>query len=213
MQVASRRAELLPLRGGVPLGVGGGFLILLLVASTGCAARASTPPSAGYERGGIPELRGERVLLLPLQVRAGGHPDLDRELEFALRQGGDRVDWIWPEATREILRRSPGVGIRIDDLPVRGFMVGELQRVGDPLFGDLYRLGALTSAPWALLPVEARGRAEADGTETVEIAAALLDTRTGRVVWFGIVAGSPGAVGSLPASSSAAEALARRVAG
>jgi hypothetical protein len=184
---------------------------LALVALVGCAGRASAPPTAGYERGGLPDLRGARVLLLPLQLRTGGHADFDRELEYALRQRGG-PDWVAPGAIREILERSPGTGILIDQLPVRPFLAGELLRVGDPLFGDLYRLGALAGASWALLPVESKARAEGS-SEAIEVSAAVLDVRTGNVVWFGVVQGTPGVPGALATSASAAEALARRVAG
>ncbi len=187
--------------------------VALLAGAAGCAARSTDPPSAGYERGGIPELRGERVLLLPLQLRGAGHPDLDRELAWALRAVGERTEWVAPDELRTLLARSPGVGVRIDDLPVRAFLLGEIQRVGDPLFGDLYRLGVLADASWALLPVETRGRAGGTpGEEVIEIAAALLETRTGRVAWYGVVEGVPGPPTALPPSISAAEALARRVA-
>jgi hypothetical protein len=187
-------------------------LAVLSAAVAGCAGRQTAPPGAGYERGGVPELRGARVLLLPLQLRTGGHPDFDRELEFALRQGPGGADWVAPAAIREMLERSPGTRVAIDQLPVRAFLAGELLRVGDPLFGELYRLGALAGASWALLPVEAKARTEGS-EEAIELSAALVDVRTGQVVWFGIVAGSPGAPGALATSASAAEALARRVSG
>lgn len=185
-----------------------GTLALLVLAS--CASRSSAPPTPGYERGVVPELRGQRVILLPLQMRSGGHSDLGRELEYAVGQAGGQVDWVMPEATRAILERSPGTGILIDQLPVRAFLAGELQRVGDPLFGDLYRLGALVGAPLAFLPIESRARVE-DATETIEISAALLDVRTGRVVWFGVVEGAPGPPGALATSASAADVLAARL--
>jgi hypothetical protein len=185
------------------------FLLLLISA---CAGRSSAPPSPGYERGGVPELRGVRILLLPLQLRTGGHPDFDRELEYALRQRPGGTDWVAPEAIRQVLARSPGTGILIDQLPVRPFLAGELLRVGDPLFGDLYRLGALVGASWALLPVEAKARTEG-AAEAIELSAALLDVRTGSVVWYGVVEGSPGSPGALATSASAAEVLARRVSG
>jgi len=160
----------------------------------------------------MPELRGARVLVLPLQLGGTGRSDFDRELEYALRGGPGGTSWVSPEAIREILARSPGTGILIDQLPVGAFLAGELLRIGDPLYGDLYRLGALTDASWALLPIEAKARSEGSG-EVIELSAAVLDVRSGSVVWFGVVAGSPGAIGALATTASAAEALARRVAG
>jgi hypothetical protein len=191
-----------------------GLLALLFLASglAGCAARSTPPPTAGYERGGIPELRGDRVIVLPVQLRGAGHPEIDREVEYALREVSPGVTWIPPASVQEALRRSPGTGIRIEGLPVRAFQAAELQRIGDPLFGDLYRLGAILDARWVLLPVEARGKPVEDA-EVVELSVALIEARSGRVVWYGIVEGRPGASGELSATASVAEALARRLAG
>jgi hypothetical protein len=62
----------------------------------------------------------------------------------------------------------------------------------------------------ALLPVEARARAYED-QEVVEISAALLDVRTGRVLWFGVVEGERGSPGAISLAATAAEALSRRL--
>jgi hypothetical protein len=190
----------------------GRFLLLALaILGVGCSPRSSPPPEAGYERGGIPELRGERVLLLPPQRVEGGHPDLERELVYALETRGPSVTWIGPEAIRRRVVSNPGLGLDPDGLPVDRFLAGEIQRVGDPLFGAIYRLAALEDATLAVLPVLARERVEADGSRVVELAVALLHPRSGRVYWYGIVDGTPGAAGDLSATASAVEALARRL--
>jgi len=196
------------LRAGMPP------LLLLLLA--GCGLRSQTPPEAGFERGGVPLLSGQRVMVLPLQRSVGVHPDLPHEIEYALTQAGalgtgDRVVWIWPAALEAALRANPGLGIRLQGLSVGAFLVGEVERVGDPLFGELYRLGVLMDASYALLPVEARTGTGEDGAERVELSTAILDTRSGRVFWFGIVEGRGGDGGALQAAASAADALARRI--
>jgi len=173
--------------------------------------RSAPPPEAGYERGGVPDLRGERVLLLPPQRVEGGHPDLERELVYALETRGPSVTWIGPEALRRRVAANPGLGLDPDGLPVDRFLAGEIQRVGDPLFGLIYRLAALEDATLAVLPVLVREREEEDGARVVELAVALLHPRSGRVYWYGIVDGMPGAAGDLPATASAVEALARRL--
>ncbi len=149
-------------------------------------------------------------MVLPLQIRTGAHPDVGREIEFALGRPGGSVEWVGPEALQETIARSPGLEVQIDELPVGVFLTGAVERIGDPLFGALYRLGALTDTPVALLPVEARALAR-DGEESVQISAALVDTRTGVVVWFGIVEGQRGPPGELSLAATAADALARRV--
>jgi hypothetical protein len=186
-------------------------LLVLAAGATGCWSRNTAPPEAGYERGGVPNLRGERVLLLPPQMVRGTHPDLERELLFALEGRGGPVEWIGPEAIRRRVASTPNLGFDPDGLPVQRFLGGELQRVGDPLFGALYRLAAVESAAYAVIPVLARDREEADGSHVVEIGVALIHTRTGRVYWYGIVEGEAGPAGALPATVSAVEALARRL--
>lgn len=182
----------------------------LLVA--GCGGRAAAPSGAGFERGGIPDLRGVKVLALPLQIVSGAHADVAREIEFALRARTGGGGWVLPDEIRALLRANPGTQITVDALPVDIFLARQVQRVGDPLFGDLYRLGVMTDATYALLPIQARSQEDAEtGEAVVEIVAALLEVRSGRVLWHGIVGGSSAAPGALSSSASAAEALARRV--
>ena len=178
--------------------------------TAGCSARSEPVPQAGYERGGVPEFAGVRVIVLPVQRRAEAHADLDRELEFALKQLGEEVAWLFPADLEATIARNPGTGIQIDALPVEGFLVAELQRVGDPLFGTLYRLGALTDAAFGLLPIEASPNRSNEGV-SLQLSAALLDLRRGHVLWFGIVEGGSGTEGELVISATAADALARRI--
>lgn len=151
-------------------------------------------------------------MVLPVQLRRGGHPDVDAELLFALRSRPTGAEWIGPGELRESLAQNPGTGIRVDGLNVQPFLMGEVRRVGDPLFGDLYRLAAMVDARFAVLPVEVRPRAEGeDGAQAVEIAAAVLESRTGHVLWYGILDGPPGPAGDRAATVGAVEALARRI--
>jgi hypothetical protein len=186
------------------------FLILPLVLA-GCAGRGEPPSGPGFERGGIPDLRGARVFALPLQIISNTHADVGREIDYALRSRTTEGGWIHPEELREVLRANPGTQIGVDALPVNIFLSREVQRVGDPLFGDLYRLGVLTNTTYAVLPIEARSRVSHEGLEVVEIVAAMLEVRSGRVLWFGIVGGSAGPPGDLSSAATAAEALARRI--
>src|SRR5690606_41240524 len=83
--------------------------------------------------------------------------------------------------------------------------------IGDPLFGDLRRLGALVDARYALLPVSAEFVPGPDGTGRVELAAAIIDTLGGRVLWYGVVAGAPGSRSEPAVLASAARRLASAV--
>lgn len=187
-------------------------LVLFVLLLAGCAGGNAAPAGPGFERGGIPDLRGAQVLALPLQIVTGAHPDVAREIEYALRARTTGGGWILPEEIRSVLRANPGTQISVDALPVDIFLSREVQRVGDPLFRDLYTLGVMTDATYALLPIQARSQPDAESGEAiVEIVAALLEVRSGRVLWHGIVGGSAGPPGALSSAATAAEALARRV--
>ena len=92
-------------------------------------------------------------MVLPFQIRSGIAGDPDAELAFALATRDGAVEWILPEAMRLALRASPGLDVRLEGLPVDVFLQTEVERVGDPVFGVLRRLGALTGSDVALLPV------------------------------------------------------------
>jgi hypothetical protein len=187
-------------------------LLLTLALVVGCGLRSSPPPSAGFETGMVPDMRDQRVMVFPVQVRGGGHPDVDDELMFALRTRPAGAEWFGPRELGDVLARSPGTGIRLTGLDVQPFLLGEVRRVGDPLFGYVYRLGAMVDADYALLPVEVRSRAQGEAEARVgEVGAAILEARTGRVLWYGILEGPPGPPGAREATVGAVEALARRV--
>ena len=140
-------------------------------------------------------------------------PGLDREIAFWLAESAPRVNWVFPPALERALECSPSLGIRLRSLAVASFHRAEVEIIGDPLFGDLRALGALVDARYALLPVSA-GYVPADsaGQGRVELRVALIDTRGGRVLWFGALAGQPGLPENPATVATAAQALARTVA-
>jgi len=117
------------------------------------------------------------------------------------------VTWVFPPDVDEILTRSPGVSARIRDLPVGVFLRTEVERIGDPLYGELRRLSALTGAGVALIPVELRF-AE-DGA--YRMTAALVALRSGMVNWLGVVEGEEGPAKDPGALASVADRLARAI--
>jgi hypothetical protein len=186
--------------------------LILLAVLVGCGGRSAPPPGPGFETGIVPDLRGQRVMVLPFQLRRGGHADVDAEFLFALRSRPVAAEWMGPGELQDALARNPGTGVRLDALNVQPFLMGEVRRIGDPLFGELYRLGTLLDARLAVLPVEVRSRPEGDeGDRVVEAGAAVLDTRTGHVLWYGIMEGPPGPPGDRAATVGALEALAGRI--
>ena len=183
-------------------------ILLATVLTLGCAGSAP-PPAAGEYVGAIPDLRGRRVMLFPTQIGSGVPGDASPEIAFALRAKGTQVDWVAPEELEALLARSPSVDSRVRGLAVGVFLNAEVERIGDPLFGQLLRLGTLANSDFALIPVTVRPGAEGvDGVSVVEIVATILNVRTGGVIWFGVVAGRPGSVSDFATVASAAEALA-----
>ena len=148
-------------------------------------------------------------MVLPFQLTPGVSRGVlaDPELAHALRTRGEGVKWVFPPEMDEILERSPGVPTQIRGLPVHIFLQAEVDRVGDPLFGQLLRLAGLTGADVALIPVELK---HGEGGGYV-MSAALIAIRTGRVSWYGVVEGAAGEAENPATLASAAETLARAI--
>jgi hypothetical protein len=198
-------------------------LRLLAVATlAACTARAEPPSPDRPAATRPPDLTGASVMVLPAQAAPGSNtlpdaepvPGLDREIAFWLGESAPRVEWVFPPALARALERSPSLGIRLNSLAVSSFHRAEVEIIGDPLFGDLRALGALVDARYALLPVSAAFVPAADGggSGRVEMRVALIDTRGGRVLWYGALAGDPAQAGSPMVAATAAQALARAVA-
>ena len=182
--------------------------LLATVLMVGCAG-SGEPPVAGSSLGFVPDLRGRRVMVFPVQNQLGVPGDATSEIDFVLRTEGEGVEWIFSDELEAILLRSPAVDSRVRGLAVGIFLNAEVERIGDPLFGQLIRLGALTGSEVALIPVAVRAGAEGvGGASVVEIAATILNVRDGRVIWFGIVAGRPGPVSDFGSVASAVEVFA-----
>lgn len=191
------------------------LLLGALLLSAACAGRRSEPPTPDEPQRPPPDLSGERVMVLPAQPAAGASPigvpvpGLDEEIAFWLAESAPRVDWVFPPDIQRALDRSPSLDIRIDALAVSSFHRAQVQRIGDPLFGDLRALNVLVNARYALVPVAAGYVQGTTGEGRVEMHLALIDTQGGAVLWFGAVAGDPGPMGSREVTATAGRELAR----
>ncbi|NNF28706.1 MAG: hypothetical protein HKN73_15890, partial [Gemmatimonadetes bacterium] len=106
-----------------------------------------------------------------------------------------------------------GLEIRTTGLSVEAFLQREVKRIGEPLFGYLIRLSGLTGSPVALIPVASQSEPVGPGGEVEwSVATAVIDARSGRVVWYGTVVGEPAAPDSPVGLANAAQALVRRLA-
>lgn len=192
--------------------------VLAGCASAGAEARgeaaAAAPPAAS-----APALRlaGQRILVLPVQA-AGGLPAdtperLGRELLFALEEREPRATLVTPEALERALRRSPGFAADPRALPADPLVHHRERRAVEPLAGVLRRYAALTDVRLVLLPRAVAFARTGEAEEgRVRIDAALVDARTGDVVWWGEAEGEPRPEPDVRALASAAAALAASLA-
>ena len=151
-------------------------------------------------------------MVLPVQDAIGVEGALDGELAFALEARDGDVIWISAARLRDALARSPNLRVPLDVLPVEQFLQVEVRRIGDPLYGILRRAAALTDAQVALIPVQVYARPDVeDRPGAVEVRVALIEVLTGRVLWYGVEQGRPGAGSDPAAVASAMEAMARRL--
>lgn len=187
----------------------GGAALLALACATGHA-----PPKATDPKPPPPDMTGVKVMLLPAQVRGPALPGLDAELSYWLQQRAPRTEWVLRPAMERVLKSTPEWSINLDALAVGDFSYMEVKRIGEPLFTDLRRLSTMLDARFALVPVGA-GWVSASGSKGeasrghVEIAAAIIDTSDGSVLWYGVVAGEPSGAPDRGAIASAAQELAR----
>jgi len=174
----------------------------------GCAS-SPEPLSPGDSRGGMPDLRGQRVMVLPVQLRdrVSEVVTVDEEIAYALPAREGKVSWVFPPEVEGILRRSPGIEAELHGLEVGIFLQVEVNRIGDPLYGEIRRLATLAGADIALIPVQL-----SYGTDgRFNLATAIVSPVTGRVLWFGIIQGEAGAADAPESLASVVDALARAI--
>jgi hypothetical protein len=197
--------------------------LLLGLVLVSCGGPKAPPPVPTAES--APALRGASVMLFPVQngfvpsadANARHFPAdreaVDAEIAYWLQQGAPQTEWLLPEAIDRILARSPTLNIKPRALAVGVFQRAQVRRIGDPLFGDLARLAAVTSAQIALVPVAAEFIGSSADSAVLNIATAVIDPTDGDVLWFGVIAGTEPGAGSGAGIASAAQAFARAFAG
>lgn len=136
---------------------------------------------------------------------------LESELAYWLPEHAARARWVLPDAVVRAAEGSAALQMNVRDLSVHDFQRSRLQAIGDPLYGDLRKIAAVTDARLALLPIGAVWIPEIGGSGRVHIAAALIDTMGGRVLWYGVAAGDTGAMDDAATVASAARALTMKV--
>lgn len=184
-------------------------LIFAVVGAAACGARTAPPPEPGTILGVAPDLRGVRVLLLPVQQNLGVRGDLDAEIAYGLRERGRDVAWITTAEVEAVLARSPALQTRTRGLPVGIFVQAEVERIGDPLYGELRRIAALVDAQAVVLPVQAALTSVPGEDPRIRLWTALIDVRSGRVPWFAVLEGGAFPAGDPRALASAVDEVAQ----
>lgn len=176
-------------------------LAVALAACGGRGEQAEPGPAAPP-----PNMAGQRVMLLPVQVPAPER--LDAELAYWLADAHPTVEWLLPEELQAVADRTPAWRLRLATIerPVVD-MGGSDRRIVDPLYGALRQLGAVINADYALVPVTVEERPDATGIQ-LDMTVAVVDIRGGRVLWLHTVRGNRNPLRG-PAVASVAEAVAR----
>ena len=189
-----------------------GVTSALLVTLVACGGGTAPAPQPGQMRGTPPDLRGQRVVLLPVQQVSGVVGDVDAELAFTLTDWGRDILWVLEDELATVLARSPGVDARLRGLPVSQFLLTEVRRIGDPLYGHLRRMATVVDAAAVVIPVAASfepNQLVEGAPPRVRLTVALVEPRTGQVVWFGIEEGGDFPRDDPRALASAVERMAR----
>ncbi len=187
--------------------------MLLALGAAACGGSAP-PPEPGQGMGVPPDLRGRRVVLLPVQRNLGVQGDLDAEIRFAFTDRGREVEWVFEDEVQQALDRAPTLDASTRGLPVSIFGQAAVQRVGDPLYGQLRRISALVEGEVILIPIQASfepNAAVVNSLPRVRFTATLIEPRTGRVLWYGIEEGLDLPQSDPRALASAVENLARTI--
>ncbi|MEJ2539239.1 MAG: hypothetical protein P8188_04610 [Gemmatimonadota bacterium] len=185
-----------------------GLLVLLAACGGTAEAPLSTLPAAG--------MAGQRMTVVPVQRPGDYAADAEGELVYALERRRGTGDWVFPDELRRALAQSPGLDVPVDALPVDLFLRAEVERVGDPLYGMLRRVAAVTGADRVLIPVGVSFRPADPDAETpvepaVEVLAGVVEVVSGRVVWLDVAEGAASGPDDPAGLPRAMEALAVRL--
>jgi hypothetical protein len=183
-----------------------------------CTPPAPPPPTSRPEvqRSYPPmELGGQRVLILPLQAAEGlpgTRDEATAALVSALGSRDSRTQWVPPDQLRRMLRGAPGYAQDPGTLPGDTYRHHNESYIQEPLAGVVRRYSALTDVRLVLIPRAARWVAWEDRPGgRVRFATAVVDSRTGAVVWIGEADGHPADEATPAAVVSAATAMAERM--
>jgi len=189
---------------------------LLAVAAAACGGKATPAPGQVAPAVAVApmDLGGQRVLILPVQASAGlqfTREDVTNELVSALRGRDTRTQWIDPARLRRSLASSPNFAPDPAALPNDRYEMYGQRRIDGGLADAVRRYMALTEARLVVIPRSAVLVSPDSAPAFVRMSAALVDARTGLLVWWGEADGTPAAADDRALIVSAAEAMAARM--
>lgn len=188
-------------------------LVPVLAACGGGRQPASTRPAPAVSVAPM-DLGGQRVLILPVQASAGlqfNREDMTTELVAALRDRDSRTQWIDPARLRRSLAASPNFAPDPAALPNDRYEMHGERRIQGGLADAIRRYMALTEARLVVIPRSATLMQPDSAPAFVRLNVAVVDARTGFVVWFGEADGQPAAPDDRALIASAAAAMATRL--
>jgi hypothetical protein len=107
----------------------------------------------------------------------------DSMVATLLTERGPDVKWVLPPELRKIARRAPSVAPDPDRMGQSLLREKSVETVPDPLRGRLRSLTALVDGRYVFVPASLTLLPEPSGLVRAELWLALVDSRTGKVVW------------------------------
>ena len=160
------------------------------------------------------DLGGQRVLILPVQASSGlqfNREQVTTELISALRARDTRTQWIDPARLRRSLASSPNFAPDPAALPNDRYEMHGQRRIQGGLADAIRRYMALTEARLVVIPRTATLVSPDSAPAFVRLNVAVVDARTGFVIWYGEADGQPAAPDDRALIATAAEAMAARL--
>lgn len=189
--------------------------VLFALLSISCGAGAqqpapATPPPPAGQVVPVPTeaLVGQSVALMPITLVVADpalHADTiyapyrerrgtllwaDSLLGEAFTGRAPEVRWILPAELRKIARRSPGIVGDPDQMGQAALRSPKLREVPDPLRSSLRNLMAVVGGRMVMVPASLGFGRQADGRLRADLSLVVADTRSGRILWRSLSAGS-----------------------
>jgi hypothetical protein len=182
-----------------------------VIAGLGLLFLCARPASAQQSPSPVPSeaLAGQNVALVPLTLVAadpalesdsslyGKYRDRRATLLWADSLIGDaftgrapEVHWVLPPQLRKVARRSPGIVGDPDQMGQAMLRAPGMRELPDPLRASLRNLMAVVGGRVAMVPASLGFGRDGQGKVRADLSLVAADTRSGKVLWRSVAAGS-----------------------